>query len=253
MRKTIYLILPLLIPLLFFSSGCNSKELSRSKAQNLIEATADYKQPYALPLVQGRAAIAGEGSLAILEDRTETPQEAEARKIKVYMEMFPQIAVADFLALVEPRVKSHQSEQPRHEHWMDDPVWWFDEKYAATGKAKALWKDYDLPPSEDSIPLAKKEFVEVTGITKQGEDSAVAQFTWKYVPNRTSKYFDASTDEFKTLPAEVQQRMLGKQQPTILVREPQDQTIKFTSDARQGQAAFRRYDDGWRLESVSFF
>ncbi len=235
------------------TTSCSSKELSRSQAQKLIEETVNFKQPFTLPLVQGKAAVAGQGSLRILEERTETPSEAEQRKIKLYLEMFPPVAVANHLGLVEPRVKSHDSEQPRHERWMDGPTWWFDEKYVTTDQAKALWKEYDLPPSEDSIPLAGKEFTEVTGITKQGGDAAQAQFAWKYVPNETSRYFDGSTAEFKTLPADIRERMLGKQPPTILVRAPEDQTTKFSINARQGAATFRRYDDGWRLETVGFY
>lgn len=252
MRKTIYLILPLLFPLVFLLSGCNSKELSRSKAQSLIEASIDYKQPFSVPLVQGKAAVAGQGSLPILEDKTETVPEAEARKIKTYFEIYPEVAVANHLGLVEPRVRSRVAEQPKHEHWMDEPTWWFDEKYITTDKGKALWKDYNLPPLEDSIPLAEKEFVEITGITKQGEDAATAQFTWKFVPNETSKYFDSTSAEFKSLPNDLQQNMLGKQPPTILNRNPEDKTMKFATTARQGQATFRRYDDGWRLETVMF-
>lgn len=121
-----------------------------------------------------------------------------------------------------------------------------------TDKAKKLWADYGLPGSENSLPLAKKEFVEVTGITKQGEDAVTVLFTWKFVPNQISKYFDSSTTEFKSLPVDIQERMLGKQPATILNRNPKDETIKFTSEARQGQAILRRFDDGWRLESVSF-
>jgi hypothetical protein len=247
----------LFLPLAFVSifilmPACSSKELSRSSAQSLIEASIDYKQPFSVPLVQGKASVAGQGSLRILEDRTESVPEAEARKIKTYFELYPEVAVANHLGLGEPRVRSRDSEQPKHERWMDEPTWWFDEKYVTTGKGKALWKDYNLPPSDDSIPLAEKQFVEVTSITKQGEDTATAQFTWKFVPNETSKYFDSATAEFKSLPGEIQQHMLGKQPPTILNRNPEDKTIKFATAARQGQAMFRRYDDGWRLEAVMF-
>lgn len=235
-----------------FLSGCHSNELSRSQAQNLIEKNPDFNQPFVLPLMQGVIGGGGQGKLAISENIVETPAQAVERKTKLYFEIYPQIAVADHLGLVEPQVTAIQSEQPKHESWMDEPAWFFNEKYLLTDKAKALWSDLKLPPSDNSIPLARREFVEVTGIVKSGEDAAQAQFAWKYLPNETARYFDPATTEFKSLPDELRQRMLGRQPPTVLNRSPQDRTIRFAPAPRSGQAVFRRYDDGWRLESVTF-
>ena len=252
MKKTVYLSAIFLTVIGIFTAACGSKELSRSQVRELIEASNDFNQPYILTLTQGQPSIAGQGSLPVSEGKIETPAEAGQRRIKTYFELYPQVAVANHLGLVEPRVKSKDAEQPKPISWMDTPVWWFDEKYAATEKGRDLWKDIKLPPSEGAIPLAVKEFIEVTGITRQGENAAQAQFAWKFVPNETARYFDSSAAGFKTLPVDLQTAMLGRQPATITNRNPQDVTIKFSADPRRGQALFRRYDDGWRLESAVF-
>ncbi|HEY0046966.1 MAG TPA: hypothetical protein VGB44_09685, partial [Flavobacterium sp.] len=53
MKKTIFLSLLFLSLILTYLFGCGSKELSRSQAQNLIEQSKDYQQPFALELMQG--------------------------------------------------------------------------------------------------------------------------------------------------------------------------------------------------------
>ena len=129
--------------------------------------------------------------------------------------------------------------------------WHLDEKYLLTDKGKELWKEYNSPPTADTLPVAKKEIAEITGITKQGKDAAQAQFTWKFIPNEVGKAFDASTLEFKNLPANLQQLLDGTLPASDVVFKRKNHTMSFAA-VRQGQATFRRYDDGWRLEAVMF-
>jgi hypothetical protein len=240
----------LLLPFIFLFS-CGSRELSRSQAQNLIEQSKDYKQPFALELMQGETLQPYGKTLYVLDSGEETPDHAAARKIKEYYEKNPQIAVADHLGLVEARVKTLDPAQPKPRNSFQKPMWSFEEDYLASGKAKALWKEYDLPPPEKSVPLAGKKIIEITGITKQGEEQAVAQFSWKYAPNEAGRAFDASTDEFKALPNDLQRLLDGSLPPSALVSKRENKTMSFSA-VRAGQAIFRRYDDGWRLESVIF-
>jgi hypothetical protein len=251
MKKTIHFLILLSIPLTVFLGGCNSKELSRSQAQKLIEASKDFKQPLALELMQGETLQPYGKSLYVPESGEETPEQAAARKIKEYYEKNPQIAVANHLGLVVTRVKTLDSAQPKPKFLLERPRWSFEEDYLASEKAKALWKEYDLPPNERSVPLAGKEIVEIIGITKQDENRESAQFTWKYAPNEAGKAFDASTSEFKALPQDLQQLLDGKLPPNEVVSKRENKTMNF-STIRQGEAMFRRYDDGWRLEAVLF-
>lgn len=235
----------------FYTSACSSKELSRSQTQNLIEKSSQYRQPFALELMQGETLQTYGKSMYVLKSGVETPDQAAARRLKEYFERNPQIGIANHLGLVEVRIKTLNSEQPKPRYTDIEPKWRFEEDYLATDKAKELWKEYDLQPTERSVPLAGKEIVEITGIIKQGEDQAAAQFTWKYVPNETGKAFDKSTSEFKALPTELQQLLDGTLPPSELISRRENKTMVF-SGIRQGQALFRRYDDGWRLEFVAF-
>lgn len=97
-------------------SGCDAKELSRSKAQSLIESSDDFRQPFTLPLMHGVIGKGGQGKIKILDNETETPAQAAGRKTNLYFEIYPQVAVANHLGLVAPSVKAIQSEQPKHDH-----------------------------------------------------------------------------------------------------------------------------------------
>lgn len=249
MKKTIFLPLLLLSLIFIFLYGCGSKELSRSQVQTLIEQSKDFRQPFALELMQGETLQPYGKTLYVPESGEETPDQAAARKIKEYYEKNPQIAVADHLGLVEARVRTLDPAQPKPQHSLHKPMWSFEEDYLATEKAKALWKPYDLPPTERSVPLAGKEIIDITGITKQGEDQAAAQFTWKYEPNEAGRAFDASTSEFKALPNNLQRLLDGTLPPSPVVSRRENKTMSFAA-VRQGQANFRQYDDGWRLEFV---
>lgn len=232
-------------------SGCGSRELSRSEAQALIEKSKEYKQPFALELMQGETLQPYGKTLYVLNSGEEPPEQAAARKIKEYYEKNPQVGVADHLGLVEARVRTLDPAQPKPQNSFQKPMWSFEEDYLATGKAKTLWKEYDLPPTERSVPLAGKKIIEITGIAKQSEEQAVAQFKWQYAPNEAGRAFDASTPEFKALPNDLQRLLDGTLPPSELVSKRENKTMSFGA-LRTGQAAFRRYDDGWRLEAVTF-
>lgn len=248
-RKLIQILTCLLSAFALIFTGCNSKELSRSQTQKLIEASEQYKQPFTISLMQGQVTNAYGDTLDVLESVEETPEQAAARKVKAYFELYPQIGVANQLGLVDAQVKTKQSSQPERQYSWSTPAWTFDERYLLSDKAKTLWKQYNLPPTADTVPLAGKEIAEITGITKQGDDAATAQFTWKFVPNEAGKAFDTSTAEFKALPARLQQLLEGTL-PEKQQYRTENKTMSFAA-IRQGQANFRRYD-GWRLEAVTF-
>ncbi len=107
----------------------------------------------------------------------------------------------------------------------------FQTAYALTDKGKAVakdWQEYpwtqgllqDLGKTLDwkySPPLAEAELLEVTDITGDRID-AIAEFRWHWMPNA-----------------------LGKE---AIEKEP---SLRMDFPAQEGRAAFRKYDDGWRL------
>jgi len=79
------------------------------------------------------------------------------------------------------------------------------------------------------IPQANREFIEVTGITKpQGRpvamgEMAEVEYTWKWVPTEFGEALQRSVPEYQIDSAKI----------------------------HEGLARFQLYDDGWRLKSLS--
>jgi hypothetical protein len=114
-------------------------------------------------------------------------------------------------------------------------------------KGKKMWEDAKLPINEAAVPIAEKQLVEVTGITRQNENFQV-EFTWKWMPNELGKSLDSSTEEFAKLPEKIKQDLIA---PNGL--KSRNQTLSWEGGNRQGKATFRAYDDGLRLTEISFF
>ena len=118
-------------------------------------------------------------------------------------------------------------------------------KLQPNDKARAYWKEYDLAPNETSIPTAKKELIEVTGIMKQGETNAMVDYTYKWNANEFGKYFDPGTTEFKSLPEELREGLEGK--PSRNGGGNRKNLLAGWNSVQQGRAMFQKFDDGWRL------
>lgn len=229
--------------------SCQSGELSRSQAESMIEASADLKQPSTIGLIKGPLA-GGLPGLVQVTDAADTPEQAVKRAIEEYKNENPEVNLAFHLGLVTAEVSTKETAAPKLSSWGDPVYWKLDEKFLANDKAKAYWKQYDLPAADTAIPTAKRKVVEITGMTKQGETQASAEFKYKWIPNEFGKYFDASTNEFKSLPIELQEGLEGK--PSRNGGGNRKQSLAALDSIRNGQAQFQKYDDGWRLTTVIF-
>jgi hypothetical protein len=239
--------LALLIGFVFITgliTGCSSGGLSCSQAQKMIMESNDFRQPATLEFVQGNIVI-GRGKGAV-QSKSETEPEPEAiqRRIAEHYALNPQMAVADYFGLIDARLKRTNN--------VPDPVtvatsnWYFDERYTLTEKGRKMWEDARLPVNETAVPTARRELIEVTGLTGEG-DTIQAEYSWKWVPNEVGKSLDSSTEEFRKLPEKIRQDMIA---PGGL--KNRDQTVSFEG-TNQGKAIFRKYDNGWRLISVALF
>ena len=123
--------------------------------------------------------------------------------------------------------------------------WYFEENYTLSEKGKTYWSDYELPAQDTVIPTAKKEFINVTGITGTGATEAGVEFTYRWLPNRLGKSLDPSTDEFKSLPENLRKNL------TEVYPYPVSPFVVDWGGERPGSARFQKYDDGWRLTSIS--
>lgn len=225
-------------------SACSSGGLSRSQVQKMIMESNDFRHPATLEFVQGNIVIGKGKGLVVAKSETETEPEAIQRRIAEHYALNPQMAVADYLGLIDARLKRTND--------VPDPVtvatknWYFDERYTLTEKGRKMWEDARLPVNENAVPTARKELIEVTGLTGEG-DTFQAEYTWKWVPNEVGKSLDSSTEEFRKLSEKIRQDLIA---PGGL--KSRDQTISFEG-TNQGKATFRKYDDGWRLISVALF
>lgn len=219
--------------------GCSSKELTRSKAESLIKDSADFKYPAAADL---KRANENEPLFQEKSSDSETIEESKAKNLKGYWLDDPYLAVANHLGLIT--IEQTLTKEKPGIGTQVPPTRYFITKFRANNKGIALWKEIGLDSSDEAIPLAAKEFLKISGITQQGENQAIAEYSWKFVPNSFGKVFDPNSTEFKSLPVELQKQILGETgQP------PRDRRANWEGE-RKSKAFFQRYDDGWRLVRI---
>lgn len=223
--------------------ACSPGDLSRSQAQKLIIESNDFRQPAVIELIQGNITV-GKGKGAI-QSKSENEPEAEAikRRIAEHYAANPQMAVADYFGLVNAQLK--RTNDTPEKLTVASSYWYFDERYSINDKSRKMWEEAKLPGNETAVPVAFREFIEVTGLTKQNENTVLADFSYKWMPNDVGKSLDSSTEEFRKLPEKIRQDLVAPGGLTT-----RSQTMSFGT--KQGKASFQRYDDGWRLMSVSF-
>lgn len=222
-----------------------SQELTRDKAQQTIVESNEFKQPATLEFIQMYIKD-GQGTTESKSD-DEPESEAAQRRIQEYFFEAPQVAVADHFGLVKPELKRINSTPDKPSSLRG--YWNFSERYVVTEKGRKMWGDLGLPVNETAIPLAMHEFIEITGITKQGENNAIAEFKWKWNPNQIGKSLDQSTEEYKKLPEDLKKKL-----NEVNAYISPDRFHSWEPDKpRPGKAMFQKYDDGWRLTSLGLF
>lgn len=171
----------------------------------------------------------------------ETREQAQQRVLERELQWQPQMAAANKLGLVNLSADFVKEEKA----FMQTPAqFYFKVIVRANDKGKALLKDYELPETDESLPIARKEITGITGITKLSETQAAADFTYRWIPNELGKTLDPTTEEFKRLPFEMQKDLTGKG-----TESNQNKSFDW-SGTQRGKALFQKYDDGWRLISV---
>jgi len=231
----------LLATLALNSFACSSKDLSRSMAQSMIEASPAYKEASSFSLVDAYNEQVPLGINRVSAE--ETVDQARLRVLARQLEWKPETAAAHHLGLVNLTADFIKERKPVMGLKAE---WEFKVMARANDKGKALWKAYKLPETDEFLPLAKKQIIEITGITKQGETQAAADFTYKWIPNELGKTLDPKTEEFKRLPEAIQKDLTGKGKESDM-----DKSIDWSGE-RRGKALFQKYDDGWRLVDVRF-
>ena len=229
--------------------SCGSGELSRSEAQSLIENTKDFKQPWTLNLMTNTEKNQYPHATIYKKSAIETFEQASKRDLDEFLQFYSDIGVAYHLGAIKID-QTFKSEEPPSPPVTTSASFKYLLKVRTSDKGKAYWDEIEIPENgeidkETNLPLAHKEFVQVTGITKDGENRAIAEYTYRWVPNQLGKHFDLSKEEFMKMPEKVKYNLQHGNSGG------QDKSINWDGEVKQ-VALFQKFDDGWRIVSGIF-
>ncbi len=236
----------LIVIYLLTVTACQSKDLSRAQAQKMITSTQEFKDVTSFDYINQSLKDDKNKGSSVAKSADEPEAAAVQNRINGYFREAPRVGIADHFGLVKAELRRINEKPEVYSSLTPSGFWLFDESYTLTDKAKKYWSDYGLPVQETVIPTAKKEFINVTGITKLGETGASVEFTYRWLPNELGKALDPSTEEFKQLPENLKTN-LTKVYPYAV-----SPFIVDWGNERGGSAQFQKYDDGWRLMTVIF-
>jgi hypothetical protein len=237
-KLTLFLILPAIL-----FTACSAEELTRAKAEALIKESDEFKNPFSVSLLTPT-----ENDPFFLDKagESEKVEEAQARNLARFFDFYPEIAVVNHLGLVTIEQKLVREEKAVG--FQVPAQWFFSVKVRANEKGKELWKEYGLPAADNLIPLARKEISSIKGITSLAENQRIAEFTWKWIPNKTGLAFQENTEGFRALPDELKRGLLGQTRA-----DKQRQTKEWSATEQTGKAFYLKYDDGWRVMRIVNF
>lgn len=241
----VFLLSALIILTVFLaaSASCSSGDLSRSDAGKMISESNDFRQPSVIEFVQGGHALVGRGQGAIESASPDEPEaDAVSRRIAEHYAANPRMELAEHFRLIKAEIKrTNDKPDPRTSV---SSFWYFNERYVVTDKGGKMWEDLKFPVNETSVPIAEKEFIEVTGITKQSDNTIEVEYEWRWNLNEIGRSLDSSSAEFKSLPEKIKSDLLA---PGGMISK--NQTLSWSGE-QLAKAKFQKYDDGWRIVSA---
>jgi hypothetical protein len=226
---------------LVVAPGCSaSQELDRSGVKRLIQESAKFKAPVAV-------ALKVEDDIRLFPQSTDETEEAvRERALRNYLSSNPALAVLRYLGYVQAAVAVVRAYEEKHVRGF--PVkspWVLKIEPTLTEKGKSLAGSQGLPDG-NAVVLARREVIEVTGV-REGVGQAAADFTWKAIPTEAGEAFDQTSDTFKSLPQELRDALTKSRGIGPFGRS----ATQDWSQVHKAAANFQKYDDGWRLTSIS--
>jgi hypothetical protein len=217
-----------------------TRGLTRSSAQRMIEKSDRFKAPV-------KVGLKDDQEFKIFpEPPDESEQSVRSRVLQIHLSSYPGRSVLRHLGYVEVNISVVRPSQVNTVGGFSTrSPWVLKIEPILTEKGKDLARSQGME-GDHAVPLAHREVVEVTGIREKGGQAAV-DFTWKAVPTEAGRAFDPSTDMFKRLPSELQQALTK-------LRGIGPFSGTGTQDwgrVWEATAGFQKYDDGWRLASIS--
>lgn len=214
-------------------TACSSNSLTRPRAAEIISSGEEFKQPVVvtlLPEYRQSLTLIGAGSHT-------TPKTDFA--LQRFLESHAELAVLDHLGLVDFKVSSIE-----YPDSASSPV---VVTSSLTEKGRVASRQWQQVENGWAIPIAKKEVVEVMGLTGGEGDSktARAEYTWRWQPTEMGKSFDKSDSAYQNIPASIRSNLGGASMADI-VRQLGSSVVFDSSQTQKAVASFRLYDDGWR-------
>lgn len=232
-RHNVCMTILVLTVLVILPAACvGSRELTRDKAAELIRNDEQFRAPESIALKPQP------GWAQRVQSADEAQGQATARAVESYTEYFAEVAVLRHLGLVDVKVTVTERPTPTHPFWefrMEPHLTDEGRKEAAADPASA---------GRQAIALARKELIEVTGISIPRDGVAQVEYTWRLVPTEAGAAFDTTTPAYKNLPAPLQKLVV---RPTSLTRATAERRYDGT---KRSTALLRRYDDGWRVQAL---
>jgi hypothetical protein len=215
-----------------FMVGCNSNKLSQSHAVEVITSSDSFKKPAAIYLQPEYKDN--------LPSFGKTSEEQAAYAMKWFYKKNPELAVLNHLALVDFRVVK-----------MDYPDTGGSLTTVAsflTDKGRAASKDWQQIGDAWVITLASRKLGEVTGIAggEGNSKSARVEYTWRWEPTETGKYFDISGSAYQQLPETIRESFSGRSVGSM-IKQQGNVTLFDSSKMQKETANLQLYDDGWRI------
>lgn len=217
------------------SAACSSNKLSRSSAAGLIESSEAFKKTISiilLPEYRQSLTLIGEGN-------RDLPKEEFA--LRRFLESHADLAALNHLGLVEFKVTGIQ--------YPDSATSPVTVTTTLTDKGRSASRQWQQSGEGWTIPVAKRELVEVTGLTgsEGGSKQARVEYTWKWQPTEAGASFDVSGQAYQSLPASVRQNLGGTSFGDML--RGMGQAVPFDSSKTQkGASTLLLFDDGWRID-----
>lgn len=228
---TTILVLAVLVMLPAACEG--SRELSRSSAAELIRNSGQFREPEAVTLKSQP------GWALRAESADEHEEQATARAVEAYADHFAEVAVLRHLGLVDIRAAVTSRPTPGH------PFWEFRVGPHLTDEGRREAAPDPAGARREALALARRELIEVTGISATQDGVARVEYTWRLVPTGAGAAFDPTNAAYRSLPEQLQKLVV---RPTSLTGATAERRYGGTKNST---AVLRRYDDGWRVQSVN--
>lgn len=242
----------LTVTLLAIACSSINSGVSRGTATTAIEQDTRYKAAMAMSVdVSGRFNNNG-GATVYQTSADDTAETAVVRAKTVFMEHQPQIAVTEqlgFIKLYFEKPELTEASMGEKNYGTNLGLWTFKTRAELTDKGKALWTELKLAEDSQSLPIAVRTGLDVTGITDENQNNKRADFTYTWKPTELGEAFDPNSSTYAKLPKDLQEALKSVQQNMFVGGKVNPASF---NSSKSGMARFKKFDDGWRLIDVMF-